>query len=80
MHQAQQDKLSQLSGAEFDRAYVAAMVEEHQKDVRDFSRQASSGADADVKAFAAKTLPTLKQHLQHVQDLSKTVGAKKTTS
>jgi putative membrane protein len=80
MHQAKQDKLSKLSGAEFDKAYVAAMVEDHQKDVRDFQRQATSGADADVKAFAAKTLPTLKDHLQHVQELAKSVGAKKTTS
>jgi putative membrane protein len=74
MHQGKHDKLSALSGAAFDKAYVAAMVEEHQKDVREFSRAASSSADADIKAFAAKTLPTLKEHLQQVQELSKTVG------
>jgi putative membrane protein len=80
MHQALQDKLAALSGAAFDKAYVAAMLDDHQKDVREFSRVSTSSADADVKAFAAKTLPTLKDHLQQVQELSKTVGGKKPTS
>ncbi len=79
MHQAKHDKLAALSGAAFDKAYVAAMLEDHQKDVREFSRVASSGTDADIKAFAAKTLPTLKEHLQQVQELSKTVGKKATS-
>ena len=79
-HKAQHDKLAKLSGAEFDKAYVAAMVDDHQKDVREFSRVASGNSDAEVKAFASKTLPTLKDHLQHVQELSKTIGAKKPTS
>ena len=55
------------------------MLEHHQQDVRDFSRAASTAKDAEVKAFAAKTLPTLKEHLQQVQDLSKTVGKKPTS-
>jgi len=79
-HQAKHDKLSKLSGAAFDKAYIAAMLEDHQKDVREFSREASAGTDSDVKAFAAKTLPTLKDHLQQVQELSKNMGAKKPTS
>ena len=79
-HQALHDKLAKLSGAEFDKAYVAAMLEDHQKDVREFARVASGGGDADVKAFASKILPTLKDHLQQVQDLSKAMGAKKPTS
>ena len=79
-HQAMHDKLAKLSGAEFDKAYVAAMLEDHQKDVREFARVSSGSGDADVKAFATKTLPTLKDHLQQVQDLSKTMGGKKPTS
>ncbi len=73
-------KLEKLSGAAFDRAFVAAMVDDHQKDVRAFEKVAKGSGDADVKAFAAKTLPTLKEHLTQVQDLSKTIGAKKPTS
>ena len=79
-HQPTHDRLAKLSGAEFDKAYVAAMLESHQKGVRDFSNVASGSGDAEVKAFASKTLPTLKDHLQQVQELSKAIGAKKPTS
>jgi putative membrane protein len=73
-------KLEKLSGAAFDRAFVAAMLDDHKKDVAAFEKAASSAGDSDIKAFAAKTLPTLKAHLTQVQELSKNVGAKKTTS
>lgn len=73
-------KLEKLSGAAFDRAFVAAMLDDHVKDVKAFEKAAGSAADADIKAFAAKTLPTLKAHLKQVQELSKTIGAKKTMS
>jgi putative membrane protein len=73
-------KLSKLSGAAFDKAYIAAMVEDHQKDIKAFEHEASAGSDADVKAFASKTLPTLKEHLQQAQQLAKSVGAAKATS
>jgi putative membrane protein len=74
MHQTKEDKLSKLSGAAFDRAYIADMLADHKKDVAEFERQSTHAADADVKAFAAKTLPTLKDHLQQVEQLSKTIG------
>jgi len=74
MHAAKEAQLSKLSGAAFDRAYVADMLADHKKDVAEFERQSTHAADADVKAFAAKTLPTLKEHLQQVEQLSKSVG------
>jgi len=63
------DKLSKLSGAEFDKEYVAAMVTDHEKTVALFETEAKSGTDADAKAFAEKTLPTLKMHLQMIKDM-----------
>jgi len=69
MHKATMDKLSKLSGAEFDKEYVKAMVEDHEKDVAEFQKQADSGANADVKAFAAKTLPTLKMHFEMIKGM-----------
>jgi len=62
--QAEYDRLSKLSGAEFDKAYMRLMVSDHRTDVAEFRRESEHGADADVKAFAAKTLPTLEHHLQ----------------
>jgi putative membrane protein len=63
-------RLEKLSGAAFDHAYAAAMVADHQKAITAFTA-ATKNADADVKAFAEKTLPTLKHHLEEAQKLSK---------
>lgn len=62
-HQAMKDKLSKLNGVAFDKAYMDAMVKDHRTDVAEFKKESSTGQDADVKAFAAKTLPTLEEHL-----------------
>jgi putative membrane protein len=70
-HQATMDRLSKLSGTAFDRAYVADMLRDHQMDVAAFRKEAQSGQDPDVKAFAASTLPTLESHLSAVQALNK---------
>ena len=69
-HKAVMDKLQGLSGAEFDKAYMDAMVEDHEKTVDLFQAQADDGADADMKAFAAKTLPKLKQHLEMAEKIN----------
>ena len=71
-HQKAFEHLSMLSGAEFDKAYMKHMVEDHQKDVAEFERAAGGATDADVKAWAGKTLPTLREHLQQAT----TVGGK----
>jgi putative membrane protein len=68
-HQAMVDKLNGMSGAAFDKAYVHAMVAAHKKDDALFTKEASSGQDADVKAFAAKIDETVKMHLSMIQDI-----------
>lgn len=55
-----EEKLSQLQGGEFDRAYVEAMVTADKKDVAAFDAVAQNATDADVKVFAAKTAPVLR--------------------
>ena len=72
--QALKDRLSKLSGASFDRAYMTAMVTDHRKDVSEFKRESMSAKDPDIKAFASKTLPTLEDHLKLAQDTDKMVG------
>jgi putative membrane protein len=71
---ALRDRLSRLSGAAFDRAYMQAMVSDHVNDVRAFKQEANAGKDADVKAFAAKTLPTLEDHLTMARNTVKEVA------
>jgi putative membrane protein len=63
------NKLSGLSGDAFDREYVKMMVKDHEKDVKEFEKASTKAQDPDVRAFAAKTLPTLRDHLQQVRDI-----------
>jgi putative membrane protein len=67
--QAAVAKLEKLAGAAFDRAYVDDQIRDHDKTIALFEREAKSGKDAEIKAFAEKTLPTLKEHRTMVQEL-----------
>ena len=49
-------------------------------DVKACEQVARGAGDREIKAFAAKILPTLQAHLQQVRELSTTVGPKKPTS
>ena len=73
-HKATHDRLAKLSGAAFDRAYMQAMVSDHQQAVKMFRQQSTSAKDADIKAFAAKTLPTLEDHLKEAQSANQAVA------
>ena len=72
-HQDMQRKLSELTGAAFDREYIAHMVKAHEEAVALFSKFAESGTDPDLKAFARETLPTLKEHLQKVKEIAEKI-------
>lgn len=67
-HKALEARLSKLSGSAFDDAYMAAMVKDHEKDVREFERESKTGGDDDVKSWAGKTLPTLRHHLDEAKE------------
>jgi putative membrane protein len=66
-HQKDMDEMSKKDAKKFDHEYMEMMVKEHKKDVSEFEKQSKSAKDPDIKAFAAKTLPTLKEHLQMAQ-------------
>lgn len=57
------EDISNYKGAQFDRAYLNMMVKDHEKDVKEFEEASKKAEDSDVKAFAAKTLTTLQEHL-----------------
>jgi putative membrane protein len=71
--QAEMKKMQSLSGSAFDKHYMDHMVADHKKDIAAFEKEAKSGKDPEVKAFAAKTLPTLKEHLQLAQQAQSAV-------
>jgi putative membrane protein len=60
-------KMKHLNDANFDKEYVNAMVDDHQKDLAAFQGEAKNGSDADVKAFASKTSAVIKKHLDMVK-------------
>jgi putative membrane protein len=74
---AQEDvnELAKLSGKEFDKKYVSMMVDDHKEDVDAFKKAAEDNSiDPEIKAFAAKTLPTLQQHLDRINTIDKTMN------
>ena len=62
--------MSKKTGMDFDKAFAAAMVDDHKKDIAEFEKEAKMGSDPDVKSWASKTLPTLKAHLAAAQALN----------
>lgn len=66
-HKSLMEDLNKKTGVDFDKAYVDAMVDDHEEDVEFFQDKSEDSSDADVKAFAAKTLPTLKMHLEKIK-------------
>ena len=70
------DKLNKASAADFDRMYIDMMVKDHKGDIKAFVNESKKGKDDDVKAFAAKTLPTLRDHLKMAQDMQAKMGGK----
>ena len=73
--QATYNRLSKLSGSEFDREYMRDMVKDHEGDVAEFRRETQAGKDADAKAFARQTLPTLEDHLNEAMKVTSEIGA-----
>ena len=67
-------KLGALSGKAFDKAYIQDMIKDHEEDIALFKKEASMGADADAKAFAQATLPTLEAHLTKIRSLAEEAG------
>jgi putative membrane protein len=68
-------RLMKETGAAFDKAYMQHMVEDHEKDVAEFEKAANECKDSALKSWAAKTLPTLREHLQLARTVASKVGA-----
>jgi putative membrane protein len=75
-HKALRDKLARLSGAEFDKQYMQAMVKDHAKSVELFEKQAfiSNEGDSQLKEYASKNLPLIKEHYEKAKSLSGNSG------
>ena len=63
--------LMKKKGKDFDKAYMNQMVKDHKDDIDLFQKTADNSKDSDIKAFAAKTLPTLQKHLNDAEAIVK---------
>jgi putative membrane protein len=61
--------LASKSGADFDKAYVDAMVDDHKKDIKAFEEARHKVKYPEMQAFIDKTLPVLRMHLQAIQKI-----------
>ena len=66
--QAEIDKLTKLDGKKFDKMYMKGQVKDHKEMLTLLQKEAKSGKDADLKAFAEQTIPVVQSHL----DMAKT--------
>jgi len=68
------NRLSKLSGSEFDQAFVHCMMKGHKEAVAIFENQAKNGQDEDIRSFAKEQLPDLRKHLSKAEELAKSVS------
>lgn len=73
-NQAVVQRLSTLSGTEFDRAYMNQMVDAHRRDLELLQQKAQQGQDADLKQLAASQVPILQDHLQLAREIAQNLN------
>jgi putative membrane protein len=81
-HKALRDKLARLSGAEFDKQYIQAMVIDHAKSVELFEKHSfvSNEGDSQLKEYASKNLPLIKEHYEKAKSMSGNSGMNNNSS
>jgi putative membrane protein len=72
--QAELNKLNGLSGADFDKEYIAYMLKDHKKDLADFHQEAGTAGTPDLKAAVSKGESTIHEHLEMVEKIAQTNG------
>ncbi|AVO51011.1 DUF305 domain-containing protein [Melaminivora suipulveris] len=74
----QKGKLKLLStheGAKFDKSYIDSLgPKAHRETIELFEKGATKAHDPDVKAWAEKTLPTLREHLRMAEQLDRSAN------
>ncbi len=68
--------LAHLKGSSFDRAFLMDEVQSHKTVLAAFKNEAEHGENEDVKAWAKEVIPTLEEHLQTAENLSKQKDSK----
>ena len=72
-HAELEEELGKLTGRDFDRRYIDEMIDDHQEAVEDLENKAEDASHPEVKAWAAKTLPKVRQHLEQARTIKETL-------
>lgn len=75
-HKELQEDLMKLSGPDFDKKYIEAMLDEHQEAVNEIERRADAD-NPDIKAWVTNTLPKVRQHLEQAKQVKEALDATK---
>lgn len=70
-NQKKVDDMAKKTGKDFDKSFMDAMVNDHEKTIDLFKDASGKANDADVKAFADNTLPKLQMHLDSAKAIRK---------
>lgn len=71
---AEKAKLDVLTGNTYDKAFIRGQIKAHRETIALFKKEIASGQDADAKAFAQSTLPTLEKHLKAAHSIAAANG------
>jgi putative membrane protein len=71
---AEKAKLDVLTGDSYDKSFINTQIKAHEHTIALFKTEAANGQDADAKAFAAATLPTLRKHLKEARSIASQAG------
>jgi len=68
-HERMATSLGKLSGGDFDREYMDGQVKDHEEAVALFEKESKEGKNEDLKGWAGKTLPHLREHLKMAREV-----------
>jgi putative membrane protein len=75
--QAVRAQLEKLRGADFDAAYMAAQVGDHQKTAHLLEHEIGAGQDVKTRDYAKETLPTVMRHLEMARQIQMDLAVRK---
>jgi putative membrane protein len=69
------DRLSKLSGSEFDAAFVREVHKHHNKDISKYKKMQNRARNEELKEYVSNTLPKLQEHHDAAQTLRSSIEA-----
>jgi putative membrane protein len=76
MEKGKAKKTDMKSGDSFDKDYIQGQIKAHEDTIDLLQKEIDSGKDPEARAFATDTLPTVKMHLQKVEQIAAAAGVK----